>query len=486
MNFKELNISQNTIDALVKMGFELATPIQEKVIPLALEGKDIIGQAQTGTGKTAAFAIPIIENVDYQLDKIQHIVIAPTRELATQIYSQFETIGQFHPLRVGLILGGSSYEKQLSSIKGRTAAHIIIATPGRLEDILSSRRVDLSHIKSLTLDEADELLRIGFLTEIEKIINYLPKYRQNFFFTATFDAKTRKLSEMMTQNPEKISISKGLTTSKSINQKYVVLKEPAKLMTLVKFLDLHKPKSSVIFGRTKRRVDELTDALNALGFQAAGIQGDMQQRERNHVMEKFRQQKVKILVATDVMARGIDVEHIDWVFNLDLPQEIEYYTHRIGRTGRANKTGHSLSFVKPTEIPHIEKIAEQTNSTITEVRIPSEKELKNVWEQHLIAKLADILEKHKDAKYTYVQDDLQERYSHKELAVLLAEYVVQDKTSNKDIKLSPEPAVIVKNYRGNLQRKPSGDNYRAKYSDNKRIYKQKSNDRTTTRKTYSK
>ncbi|UVD81497.1 DEAD/DEAH box helicase [Mycoplasma iguanae] len=484
MNFEDLNISHQTKKALEIMGFTKPSPIQEKVIPLAIEGKDIIGQAQTGTGKTAAFAIPIIESTDADLNKIQHLIIAPTRELATQIYVQFKEIGQFHNLRYGLILGGSSYEKQLSHIKGKFPAHIIVATPGRLEDILSTRKVDLSHIKSLTLDEADELLRIGFLTEIENIITYLPKMRQNYFFTATFDKKTKSLSEKMTVQPEKVTISSGLTTSNKIDQKYVVLKESAKLMTLVKFLDLHKPKSSVIFGRTKRRVDELTDALNSLGFKAAGIQGDMQQRERNHVMEKFREQKVEILVATDVMARGIDVEHVEWVFNLDLPQEIEYYTHRIGRTGRAGKFGHSLSFVKPSELPHIKQIAIQTESIISEVQIPSEKELKNVWEQHLISKLADILEKRKDAKYTYVQDDLQERYSHKELAILLAEYVVQDKTSNKEIKLTPEPAVSLRKQQSSRSNNFGNKSRKQKFTENS--YRTKNTNYGSRAKTFSK
>ncbi|MGY6171941.1 DEAD/DEAH box helicase [Candidatus Mycoplasma pogonae] len=463
MSFNKFNLSTNTMQALEEMGFTDPSPIQEKVLPLALEGKDIIGQAQTGTGKTGAFAIPIIENTDPKLHKIQHLILAPTRELATQIFNQVKMIGKYHNLNVGLVLGGVSYERQLEFLKGRNTAQILIATPGRIEDLSSSHKLDYSHLRSLTLDEADELLKIGFLPEITKIINHLPEVRQNFFFTATFDAKTKKLSEIMTKNPEKISISKGLTTSKSIDQQYVVLKENEKLKTLVKFLDLHKPKSAVIFGRTKKRVDELTDALNTLGFEAAGIQGNMQQRERNYVMDKFRNQKVKILVATDVMARGIDVDHIDWVFNLDLPQEIEYYTHRIGRTGRASRLGHSLSFVKPYEIPHIQKIAQDTNSVISRVEIPTDEKMKTIWEEHLFSKLTDILEKSKQKELFYIQAELEKRYTAHELATLLSDYIQSEsKATKKDIKLSPEPSVVIRQKPENKSKSGSQRKYGSK------------------------
>ncbi|WGI36372.1 DEAD/DEAH box helicase [Mesomycoplasma lagogenitalium] len=446
MGFEKLNISEKMLVSLKKMGFDEPTDIQKNTIKLALSGKDIIGQAQTGTGKTAAFAIPIIENTDINNKKIQHLVIAPTRELATQIHSQFELIGknEFN-INVGLIVGGISYDKQLQMLKSHP--QIIIATPGRLNDLIentSNKKMDLSEIKSLTLDEADELLKIGFYDEIVKIIDKLPENRQNFFFTATFDKKTKKLSEMITKNPVAVSVSQGLSTSVTIKQEFVVMKENAKLVNLIKFLEFNSPKSVVVFGRTKKRVDELSDALREMGYKALGIQGDMQQRERNFVMDKFRRQEISILVATDVMARGIDVDHVEWVVNFDLPQEIEYYTHRIGRTGRAGREGYSLSFVKLNEVLHMERIAIETNSVIEEIEIPSDLQLKTVWETKLFKKLNSILEKNNNAKYTNIQDDLFARFSHKELAILLAEYISNTKNNRRDIKLTPEPSVVLK------------------------------------------
>ncbi|MBN3534629.1 DEAD/DEAH box helicase [Mycoplasma procyoni] len=449
MGFKKLKLSEKMFLSLNEMGFSEPTEIQESVINIALEGRDIIGQAQTGTGKTAAFAIPIIEKTDVESKKIQHLILAPTRELAAQIFDQFERIGKKHfGIKVGLILGGVSYDRQRQTIKDKP--HILIATPGRLNDLMDSEnnkniKIDFSELKSLTLDEADELLKIGFYEEIKRIIKALPKYRQNFFFTATFDKKTKELSELITTDPVVISVSQGLTTNSTIKQEYAVMREGVKLSNLTKFLDLNKPGSVVIFGRTKRRVDELSDALRELGFKASGIQGDMQQRERSFVMDKFRKQEISILVATDVMARGIDVDHVEWVINFDLPQEIEYYTHRIGRTGRAGREGYSLSFVKPEEISHMERIANETSSVIEEIEIPSDKELKDAWEERLFSNFDKILEKHKNAKYTSIKDDLVQRFNTEELAIILADYIANSKNSKKDIKLSPEPGVVIKN-----------------------------------------
>lgn len=445
MEFKNLKLKPEIQQSLEEMGFVTASQIQHKSLPYALEGKDLIAQAQTGTGKTAAFAIPILEQNDDNLSEIQNIVIAPTRELASQIYNQISLMAKYTKTRVALILGGVSYEKQISNIKGKNVAHVIVATPGRLEDILSTRKLNLSHLKTFTLDEADELLKIGFLPEIKKIITYLPKYRQNFFFTATFDKKTKQLSEEITVNPVSVMISEGMTSSSKIKQEFVVMKESAKLNALIKFLYLHNPESAVIFGRTKRRVDELNEALNTLGFNAVGIQGDMQQRERTFAMDKFRNKKAKILIATDVIARGIDVEDVNIVINVDLPQEVEYYTHRIGRTGRAGKEGYSLSFVKPSEVEHIKKIAKETNSKIKEIEIPTDKEMSYVVEKKLNDKFENILSENTSSKYTSIQDKLILKYSEKELAIILADYISKENSLDSNIKLNPEPAVIIRN-----------------------------------------
>lgn len=440
--FKQFNLSASTLAALEKMGIFDPTAIQQKVIPLALAGKNIIGQSQTGTGKTAAFAIPIVENVDLSIDKIQHLILSPTRELATQIYNVFLDLSFFNPeINVALVVGGVDIVKQKRLMKN---AHIVVATPGRLEDICSSGKIDFSHLKSLCLDEADELLKVGFYEEIIKITKRLPLQRQNYFFTATFDKKTKNLSQQIMKDEIIVEVSQELATSNNISQKFLIVKEKNKLQTLVKILDLYKPYASVVFGRTKKRVEELSEALQQLGFKARGIQGDMAQKDRNNIVKRFRDKEFDILVATDVMARGIDVPHIDWVFNFDLPQEIEYYVHRIGRTGRSKRQGSALSFVKPEELFHLESIQNKTKATIKEIQIPSKEELRNIWEAHLFEKLTNILEESKNKQKGYISQSLVERYNQEELAILLAQYIVDSKTVQKDIKLTPEPAILPK------------------------------------------
>lgn len=310
MIFKDIKeINENVQKSLEEMGFDKATPIQKETFQAAFAGKDVIGQAQTGTGKTGAFGIPIVNMINEDSLSIEHLIIAPTRELASQIHRGIKSMGKFSNAKVCLILGGSGYDKQARDLKDKP--HVIVATPGRINDLLNSRKISLENVKTFTLDEADELLNIGFQKDIENIITYLPKVRQNFFFTATFNKKTKDLAAIMTVNPVSINVSEGLKSAATITQELVVVREGKKLSVLIKFLELYKPKSVVIFGRTKRRVDELNEALNQAGYSSAAIQGNMEQRERTFVMEKFRNHAKTILVATDVMARGIDVEHIE-------------------------------------------------------------------------------------------------------------------------------------------------------------------------------
>lgn len=444
MKFKEFQfLNDNILKSLTEMGYDNTTPIQEKTINYAVNGLDIIGQAQTGTGKTGAFGIPIINSISENSKSFENLIIAPTRELANQIFNQLKKIGKYSNIKIALILGGVSYEKQMKFLNERP--HIIVATPGRLNDYLINKKINLENLKTFTLDEADELLNIGFQKEIESIITFLPEKRQNFFFTATFNEKTKKLAQLITnKNAKNISISSGLNTTKTIKQEYIIVKEKNKWSYLIKILEFYKPKSVIIFGRTKKRVDELNDALNVVGFSSAAIQGDMQQRERSFVMDKFRQHQKNILVATDVVARGIDINHIEWIINFDLPQEIEYYTHRIGRAGRAGKIGYSLSFVKPDEIEHIKEIAHKTNSFIKEYFLPSEDELYKAWRNDLDNKLQKILDEERNNSNLpeYLEYELNKRFSKEELSFLLANSLLVNK--NKKIVLSPEPSIILK------------------------------------------
>ncbi|MGL5205757.1 MAG: DEAD/DEAH box helicase [Metamycoplasmataceae bacterium] len=450
MIFKDIKqINENVMKSLEEMGFTEATPIQRETFKVAFDGKDIIGQAQTGTGKTGAFGIPIVNMINEDSLSIEHLIIAPTRELASQIHKGLKNMGKFSNAKVCLILGGSGYDKQARDLKDKP--HIVVATPGRINDLLNSGKISLNNIKTFTLDEADELLNIGFQKDIENIITYLPKVRQNFFFTATFNKKTRDLAALMTKDPININVSEGLKSATTLTQELVVVREGKKLSVLMKFLELYKPKSVVIFGRTKRRVDELNEALNQSGYSSAAIQGNMEQRERTFVMDKFRNHAKTILVATDVMARGIDVEHVEWVVNFDLPQEIEYYTHRIGRAGRAGRKGYALSLVKPEELEHIKEICFKTGSVIEEIQIPSDMEIRDAWKAHLSESLREIVDafKEDDSEYpTYLEKELLRDYTPEELSILLAKYILDKKTSSAKLTLTPEPAVASKGNRG--------------------------------------
>lgn len=447
MSFKKLNICKlEILNALEEMGFKEPSPIQKESIPYALDGYDIIGQAQTGTGKTAAFGIPIIHNTDVELDTLQHLIVVPTRELATQIFEQLKKISKFCNVRISLILGGISYSIQGKSLNQKP--HIIVGTPGRINDYLLSKRFTLNNIKTFTLDEADELLNIGFQKEIDSIVSFLPKKRQNFFFTATFNKKTQKLADNLINNEnfKNIKVSSGLDTSQNIKQEYLIVKEKNKFSALIKILNFYKPRSVLIFGRTKRRVDELNDALNSFGYSSAAIQGDMQQKEREVVMSRFREHKKNILVATDVVARGIDINHIEWIINFDLPQEIEYYTHRIGRSGRAGRVGYSLSFVKYDEIEHIKEISLRTKSKIEEIALPSDEEIYQSWRNGVAQRLDNILKEYNknEENPSYLEDELEKKYSQKELSIILVNLLLNEKNYNKKVTLTPEPSVILK------------------------------------------
>lgn len=445
MKFNEIKlIKKEIIKSLNEIGFENMSPIQEKAIPFALEGFDIIGQAQTGTGKTAAFGIPILNSLDVESKDIEHLVIAPTRELASQIYEQLIKIGKYQDVRIALIVGGVSYDKQAKALSKKP--NIIIATPGRINDYLNNKRIRLSNVKTFTLDEADELLNMGFKEDIEKIISYLPKERQNFFFTATFDEKIKKLAQIIVKQDHKnISISSGLTTSNTIKQEYILVKEKNKFITLIKLLQYHQPKSVVIFGRTKKRVDELCEALKKLNFDAIGIHGDIQQKDRSFIMNQFRNNKKQILVATDVVARGIDIEHIEWVINFDLPQEIEYYTHRIGRVGRNGNKGYSLSFVKEDEIEHLREIEFKIKSKINETFLPSEEDIYIKWRENANNQFNKIIHKYNDSdEPSYLENELEKQFSHKQMSIIISYFLLQEKHKYKKINLTPEPSVVLK------------------------------------------
>jgi ATP-dependent RNA helicase DeaD len=368
-NFAELGLSEPLLKSINEMGFEETTAIQERTIPLALTGKDLIGQAQTGTGKTAAFGIPMVENFDENSFVVQGLVLAPTRELAVQVSEELNRIGQFKEIRALPIYGGQEINWQIRALKKRP--QIIVATPGRLMDHMRRRTIRLTEVKTVILDEADEMLDMGFIEDIETILAEAPAERQTMMFSATIPGELKSLAERFMKDPEVIRIQAKELTVPTTEQSYVEVPESQKFDVLCRLIDLDAPEMAIVFGRTKRRVDELSGALAKRGYMAEGIHGDLTQARRDAVMRQFREGNVGILVATDVAARGLDISGVTHVYNFDLPQDPDSYVHRIGRTGRAGRTGAAVTFVTPHEIGQLRLIESTTKHKIAKRPMPT-------------------------------------------------------------------------------------------------------------------
>lgn len=367
--FNELGISRNTLRAVEKMGFEEATPIQSETIPLALEGGDLIGQAQTGTGKTAAFGIPMIEKIDVKKDEIQGLVIAPTRELAIQVSEELYKIGAGNRSRVLAVFGGQDISRQIRALKKRP--HIIVGTPGRLLDHINRKTIRLNNVHTVVLDEADEMLNMGFIEDIESILSSVPDEHQTLLFSATMPDPIRRIAERFMHEPKTVRVKAREMTVPSISQYYVRVPEREKFDTLTRLIDIHTPELAIVFGRTKRRVDELSEALTVRGYTAEGIHGDLTQARRMSVLRKFKEGTIDVLVATDVAARGLDISGVTHVYNFDIPQDPESYVHRIGRTGRAGKEGMAITFVTPREMSYLEVVERTTKRKMERMKAPT-------------------------------------------------------------------------------------------------------------------
>jgi len=365
-------VSNPILKALERMGFEEATPIQKETIPLAMEGKDVIGQAQTGTGKTAAFGIPMLEQFDPKVRKIQGLVVAPTRELAIQVGEEINRLGRVKGIRVLPIYGGQHMQRQIRALKD--GPQIVVATPGRLLDHMRRRTIRIQDVKTVVLDEADEMLNMGFIDDIRDILKGIPEDRQTLLFSATMPREIRDIATNLMKNPEEIKVKAKEITVENIEQFFVEVQDRNKFDTLTNHLDVHEPTLAIVFSRTKRRVDEITEGLQARGFRAEGIHGDLTQGKRMSVLNKFKNGRVEVLVATDVAARGLDISGVSHVYNFDIPQDPESYVHRIGRTGRAGRTGEAISFVTPREIAHLHVIERVTKSKIKRIVPPTNQE----------------------------------------------------------------------------------------------------------------
>src|ERR1035437_1328354 len=388
--FSELGLSPEVLKAVEKMGFEKAAPIQAEAIPVLMSGRDVVGQSQTGSGKTAALAIPAIEKTDPNLRAVQVLILCPTRELAVQVSEEVHKLSIFkRGINALPIYGGQSYERQFFGLK--QGAQIVIGTPGRVMDHMRRGTLRLDHIKMVILDEADVMLNMGFREDIETILKDAPKERQTVFFSATIPRPIRELIEKYSRDPQNVRVEQKALTVPTVEQVYFEVDRRYKIELLTRLIDVHDFKLGIIFCNTKRMVDDLVDHLEAQGYMADRLRGDMTQNMRDRVMNKFRKSGLEFLVATDIAARGIDVDDVQVVFNYDLPYDVEDYVHRIGRTGRAGKSGKAISLVPSRELFQIRNIERFTNVRSQRGRIPTEHEVEAARENVFLDKLRSLL-----------------------------------------------------------------------------------------------
>jgi len=429
------------------MGFEESTPIQEKAIPIALEGRDLIGQAQTGTGKTAAFSIPLIQNIDAKEENIVALIMTPTRELAIQVAEEIAKLSRFKGLRTLPIYGGQDIVKQIRAL--RQKPQIIIGTPGRLLDHINRKTIKLDKVQTVILDEADEMLDMGFLDDINTILSKCPEERQTMLFSATMPPNIKKLADTYLKNPEHVSVVPKQVSAPSVEQYYMEVQEQQKFEILSRLIDMEAPDLAIIFGRTKRRVDELSEALKKRGYSAEGLHGDLSQNQRDMVMRKFRDGSIDVLVATDVAARGLDVSGVTHVFNFDLPQDPESYVHRIGRTGRAGKEGVAITFVTPRETDHLHLIERITRHRITKRPLPSMAEAIEGKQRATAERLIEVLEQDDFQMYKGFAIQLLEQYDSVQVLAAALKLLTGER-SYVEIQLTPEEPLRVK------KRRPDG------------------------------
>lgn len=372
-SFSALGLQPELLQAISDLGFTEPTPIQLGVVPHMLHGRDIIGQAQTGTGKTAAFGLPLLQRLDPQASHIQALILAPTRELAQQVSQAIFELGQHLGVRPLAIYGGQSYTRQTTRIQ--KGVQVIVGTPGRLLDLIRQGKLDLSGVQTLVLDEADEMLSMGFIEDIEAILQETPAERQTALFSATMPSEIRRLANKYMREPETVTIAKEQVTAATIAQSYYLVNEEDKLAVLTRLFEMEPLTNTLIFARTRLGTGELAHQLTQRGFPAEALNGDLSQDAREQVLRRFRQETVNVLVATDVAARGLDIDDISHVINYDLPRDVESYVHRVGRTGRGGKSGIALSLVTPRELGRLRRIEKYTRQSITAVPIPSEEDI---------------------------------------------------------------------------------------------------------------
>ncbi|MCK8825303.1 DEAD/DEAH box helicase [Fuchsiella alkaliacetigena] len=431
-SFKELGLSTEINKAIEDMGFEEATPIQAQAIPHILEGKDVIGQAQTGTGKTAAFGIPTLEMVEEDSKEVQSLILCPTRELAIQVSEEIKRLSKYkRKIKALPIYGGQSIKRQIKALK--KGVQIVIGTPGRIMDHMRRGTLKIANLKSIILDEADEMLNMGFRDDIETVLKGIEGERQTIFFSATMPRAILKLRKKYQNNPEIVKVVRKKLTVPNIEQAYFEVKKGNKLEVLSRLIDIYNPELALVFCNTRKQVDELAIKLQARGYFVDGLHGGLKQPQRDRVMNKFKNGTIEILVATDVAARGIDVDDIEIVFNYDIPQDQEYYVHRIGRTGRIGKTGLAFTFVVGREIYQLKSIEKYTKTNIERRRIPSANDVKEIKMELLLDRVTETLENDNLTLETQLIEKLiEDDYVSFDIAAALLKLMLEEQEKEKE------------------------------------------------------
>lgn len=426
-NFNELEIKEEIKRAVADLGYENPSPIQARAIPTMLEGNDVIGQAQTGTGKTAAFSIPILEKIDVSDKKVQAIILCPTRELAIQVSEEIKKLSaHMRGLRTLPVYGGQPIQRQIKALK--SGVQVVIGTPGRVIDHINRKTLKLSNIKMVVLDEADEMLDMGFREDIETILTNVPEERQTALFSATMPKSILDLTKKYQNDPVHIKVVRKELTVSNIKQFYIETRNSNRLEVLTRVVDVYDPKLTVIFTNTKKGADELVSNLQARGYSADSLHGDMKQAQRDIVMEKFRASTIDILVATDVAARGIDIDDVECVINYDLPQDEEYYVHRIGRTGRAGREGIAFSFAFGRDMRRLRDIERYTKSKIEKHPIPTVADVEGKKISQFFDSIKETLEEGKMTKQVQWVEEFceKEEYSLVEICAAIVKNSIGD------------------------------------------------------------
>ena len=431
VRFDELNLDERILRAVTDMGFEAASPIQAQSIPVQAEGLDMIGQAQTGTGKTAAFGIPLLEKMDPESRKTQAMVLCPTRELAIQVAEEIRRLAKYMSgIKVLPVYGGQEIVKQIRSLKG--GVQIIVGTPGRVMDHMRRKTIRTDEIRTVVLDEADEMLNMGFLEDMETILSALPEERQTVMFSATMPQAIADIAKKFQKDPVMVRVVKKELTVPKVTQYYYEVKPRNKVEVMCRLLDLYSPKLSVAFCNTKKQVDELVQALQGRGYFAEGLHGDLKQEQRDRVMDSFRNGATEILVATDVAARGIDVDDVEAVFNYDIPQDDEYYVHRIGRTGRAGREGRAFSLAVGSEVYKLRDIQRYCKTKIIPQAIPSLNDITEIKVEKILDQVQEVLNDTDLTKMVNIIEKklMEEDYTSMDLAAALLKMSMGDESED--------------------------------------------------------